>query len=178
MRQVLLSSSGAILARMPRPPIEAGAVLVKVHFSLISAGTELAGLRGSSDPDRSGSERVTDLSNRALFYLGKAAKNPRRAAQRLASLARSTITEHLVRRPRPGRPPIQVGAIVWKRERASEFVLDQSELRLTTDDSAAHYQAISQEFLIPVDRVAELSLTGAVLKGAITVGFLNHDRSA
>src|SRR5260370_292819 len=45
MRQVLLKDSGALVARMPCPAVEPGTVLVRVHYSLISVGTEIASLR-------------------------------------------------------------------------------------------------------------------------------------
>ena len=45
MRQILLNSGGAVVARVPRPVVERGSVLVRVHYSLISVGTEIAPLR-------------------------------------------------------------------------------------------------------------------------------------
>jgi predicted dehydrogenase/threonine dehydrogenase-like Zn-dependent dehydrogenase len=178
MRQVLLSGSGAILARMPRPAIEPGVVLVRVRYSLISTGTELAGLRASSDPSLTSSGRVTELSARALAYLGKAVRDPQKAARKLAAMARTAMAQRVARRPRLVQPPMKVGAVAWKRERASELVLDGERLRLATDDSPAQYQASSQEIPIPAERVLELVLAGTVHEGAVTVGLLNHDRSA
>ena len=35
MRQILLNNAGAMIARMPRPLCERGAVLVRVRYSLI-----------------------------------------------------------------------------------------------------------------------------------------------
>ena len=36
MRQILLNSGGAVVARVPRPIVEPGSVLVRVHYSLDS----------------------------------------------------------------------------------------------------------------------------------------------
>ena len=37
MKQVILNNNGAVLARVPRPAVESGSVLVQVHYSLIIA---------------------------------------------------------------------------------------------------------------------------------------------
>ena len=42
-----MKSSSAIVARAPRPSVEPGSVLVRVHYSLISVGTEIAPLRST-----------------------------------------------------------------------------------------------------------------------------------
>ena len=63
MRQILCNSSGALVARMPKPVVEPGMVLVRVHYSLISVGTEIAPLRASVTLE----EGVTAL-NRAIGY--------------------------------------------------------------------------------------------------------------
>ena len=63
MRQVLFSNNKAIVARMPRPTPAPGTVLVRVHYSLISTGTELATLRPftAGAGGATTAERVSDL---------------------------------------------------------------------------------------------------------------------
>ena len=53
MRQILMNSGGAVVARVPRPAVEPGSVLVRVHYSLISVGTEIAPLKAplAATPD-------------------------------------------------------------------------------------------------------------------------------
>lgn len=58
MRQILLNDRGALIARMPRPVLEDGTLLVRVRYSLVSTGTELSGLRAGADPAEKGT--VTD----------------------------------------------------------------------------------------------------------------------
>lgn len=50
MRQVLIRSGQAHVAEVPAPAVSAGNVLVRVEFSCISVGTELAGVRMSGLP--------------------------------------------------------------------------------------------------------------------------------
>ena len=59
MRQILLNSGGAVVARVPRPIVERGSVLVRVQYSLISVGTEIAPLRST------GQRRARQLRGRA-----------------------------------------------------------------------------------------------------------------
>src|SRR6059058_1871072 len=53
MRQILLNTGGAVIARVPRAVVSHGSVLVRVHYSAISVGTEIAPLRSAviSSPD-------------------------------------------------------------------------------------------------------------------------------
>lgn len=50
MKQVLIKGGAARVENVPAPMVEARTVLVRVHYSCISAGTELAGLRMSAMP--------------------------------------------------------------------------------------------------------------------------------
>jgi hypothetical protein len=86
MRQVLFSGSQAVIARMPRAAAAPGSVLVRTHYSLISTGTELASLRplSAGTAGTTTAERVSDLSSRAKLYLGKAVRDPKKAAQKVA----------------------------------------------------------------------------------------------
>ena len=48
MRQILMNMSGVVVARMPRPTVQRGTVLIRVRYSLVSVGTEVAPLRPAS----------------------------------------------------------------------------------------------------------------------------------
>lgn len=50
MKQVLVKQGKVVLENVPAPAEESGAVLVKVQYSCISAGTELSGIRTSGMP--------------------------------------------------------------------------------------------------------------------------------
>src|SRR5436189_3964676 len=91
MRQILLNSSGAVVARVPRPIVEQGAVLVRVHYSLISVGTEIAPLRSvaSSAPDTTVVERGVEYAALARHYALASLRDPRKAMIRVARIARA-----------------------------------------------------------------------------------------
>lgn len=95
MRQILLNSRGAIIARMPAPAVEPGCVLVQVRYSLVSVGTEIASLKPAS---ADGGESVTTPRRFTQFvhqYLGKAVRNPRKAVRRIASIAKRAVADAL-----------------------------------------------------------------------------------
>ncbi len=91
MKQILLNSSGALIARMPAPSATPGNILIKVHYSMISPGTELASLRTTSTaqtPNVTPIAKAKNYTNLARMYLGKAIRDPQKAAERLRLIAR------------------------------------------------------------------------------------------
>src|SRR5437867_8035488 len=90
MRQILLNSGGAVVARVPRPIVEPGSVLVRVHYSLISVGTEIAPLRSvsTSAPDASTVERGAAYAALAQHYLRASLRDPRKAFDRIMRIVR------------------------------------------------------------------------------------------
>src|SRR5262245_15109583 len=94
MRQILMNSAGAVVARMPRPVVEAGSILVRVQYSLISVGTELAPLKASLVPtpeNASSVDKGAAYANLAARYLRAAWRDPEKAARRVASIARHQL---------------------------------------------------------------------------------------
>jgi predicted dehydrogenase len=102
MRQVLLNGYGAVVARVPRPAVESGCVLVRVHYSLISIGTEVSSLRPTPILEAISIERARVGARTAGRYLRAALQNPRRAADRARQLARMKLGQL---RPRPASAP-------------------------------------------------------------------------
>lgn len=49
MKQVLIKKGKAIVDEIPAPMVSEGNVLVKVAYSCISAGTEIAGIKSSGE---------------------------------------------------------------------------------------------------------------------------------
>src|SRR5262245_9617034 len=94
MRQILMNAGGAVVARVPRPAIEAGSVLVRVRFSLISVGTEIAPLKApvTNAPEGANTvEKGVAYANLATRYLRAAWRDPQKASRRLASIARRQL---------------------------------------------------------------------------------------
>src|SRR5438093_13373602 len=48
MRQLLMNTNGVVVARMPRPIVQPGTVLIRSQYSLVGVGTEIAPLRSAS----------------------------------------------------------------------------------------------------------------------------------
>src|SRR5262249_36024490 len=81
------------VARMPRPAAEPGCVLVQVHYSFISAGTELAPLRSTLvAPDAPAAEKVQAYVNVSRNYISAAIRTPRAAARFALRLTREKLT--------------------------------------------------------------------------------------
>ena len=96
MRQILMNSAGAIVARVPRPTIEPGSVLVRVQYSLISVGTELAPLKApltAASESASTVEKGAAYASLATRYLKASWRDPQKAARRLASIAKRQIAQ-------------------------------------------------------------------------------------
>jgi len=101
MRQILLNMSGAVVARVPRPVVSPGSVLVRVHYSLISVGTEIAPLRPvAASPDTTAVERGLEYAALARHYLRASVRDPRKAINRVMRIARNQVQ----RAPAPAAP--------------------------------------------------------------------------
>jgi predicted dehydrogenase len=93
MRQLLMNMQGAVVARVPRPIVAPGAVLVRVHYSLVSVGTEIAPLRPSvaSGAEGGALERGAEMAARLQHYAAASARDPRKAANRVMRIARGQL---------------------------------------------------------------------------------------
>src|SRR4051812_34901416 len=102
MRQLLMNMDGVVVARMPRPQIQRGMVLIRVRYSLVSVGTELAPLRPASvsAPDVPAIERQMERVRLARHYLRASLRDPRKAARRLSQIAERRLSR--VQIPVPG----------------------------------------------------------------------------
>jgi len=98
MRQLLMNTGGVVVARMPRPALQPGMVLIRVCYSLVSVGTELAPLRAMSAPapDTPTIERIEHNLDRVRLlrhYLRASLRDPRKAARRLAQIAERRLVQ-------------------------------------------------------------------------------------
>ncbi len=182
MRQLLCNSNGALVARMPKPIVEAGMVLVRVRYSLISVGTEIAPLRASVGLQEGDTpfERAIGYSKQAHTYLNKAIRDPQKALTRIKK-----ETKRALEKIRPQKhlttavfPKLSLQDFTWTRCNAVDFKIEKETLDLTTDDSQASYQVMSQPIGIPDGYVPILTIQGHIHQGAINVGFLNDQRDA
>ena len=178
MRQVLLNSTGAVVARVPRPTVEPGSVLVRVHYSLISVGTEIAPLRSTlTAPDVSSVEKGVAYANLAKDYFKKSLKDPRKAASRLKQIARRQLAQLTPEKKPEIIPAVAIGKAAWTRASdTATFTVTDGRVELLTDATPAGYQLMSQAFAVPADQVALVKVRGHVKDGQIAIGLLNDAR--
>lgn len=178
MRQVLLNTTGALVARVPRPAVEAGSVLLRVHYSLISVGTEIAPLRATlTAPDVSQVEKGVAYANLARHYFKQSLKDPRKAASRLKQIARRRIAQLAPEKKPEIIPAVALGQAVWSRASDTATVTTaDGRVELVTDSTPAGYQLMSQAFAVPADQVALVRVRGSVKDGQIAIGLLNDSR--
>jgi len=94
MRQLLMNMGGVVVARMPRPQIQRGMVLIRVRYSLVSVGTEVAPLRPASvsAPDVPAIDRHLERARIAKHYFRASLRDPRKAARRLSQIAERRLS--------------------------------------------------------------------------------------
>ena len=94
MRQLLMNMGGVTVARMPRPVVDHGTVLIRVRYSLVSVGTEVAPLRpaGVSAPDTPAVERHLERARLLKHYFQASVRDPRKAARRLSQIAEHRLS--------------------------------------------------------------------------------------
>jgi predicted dehydrogenase/threonine dehydrogenase-like Zn-dependent dehydrogenase len=171
MRQILLNSSGALVARMPRPLVGPGAVLVRVHYSLISVGTEVASLRPAA-PAANGTKPTRLVPD----YLGRAIRNPKVAARRLASMAKKALVRLLPeQRPESFFP---MAELEWTAACARNLRCADGALELETDDSPSAYQVLSRKVPVPEGRTAVITVKGRLDNGPVLIGLLDENHSS
>ena len=176
MRQILLNSSGAVVARVPRPIVEPGSVLVRVHYSLISVGTEIAPLR--SNPAGANEEsrivRGIEYAGLAHHYLRASIRDPKKAVDRVKKIARQRLSSL---RPKPAPKVAQtvaIGDLIWTQASPSAALTSHAGvITLVTDDTTAGYQIMSQPFAVPANHVPIVQLRGRVDEGAVAIGLLS-----
>ncbi|HUK37416.1 MAG TPA: hypothetical protein VLV86_26045, partial [Vicinamibacterales bacterium] len=179
MRQLLMNSGGVMVARVPRPIVDRGSVLVRVQYSLISVGTEIAPLRSTAQQaaDSTAVERSVEYAALARRYFKASLRDPKKALNRVASMARQRVRRVLPARSYAVTPAVAVGELTWTAASAAASVGTQDGIvSLTTDDTPAGYQLMSQAIAVPAGQVPVVRLRGRVEQGAIAIGLLNDNR--
>jgi predicted dehydrogenase/threonine dehydrogenase-like Zn-dependent dehydrogenase len=94
MRQILMNMGGVVVARMPRPAVQPGAVLIRVRHSLVSVGTEVAPLRPAkiASPDTTAVDRGLERARTLRHYFRASLRDPRKAARRLSEIAERRLS--------------------------------------------------------------------------------------
>ncbi len=192
MKQLLMQNDRVALVRVPRVLVEPGCVLVQTHYSLISTGTELAGIKAQlAASERSSMEKASDISSKAVQYLGKAINDPAKAAQRLRQIAASRVKKL----SRFASKPIMVAServtdVGWTSAGSGSLSLTNDGFIVESDDTAAGYQVVSRQLDLSslnvssmpngesVQYVLRVSIKGEVRNSPYTLGLLNSDQTA
>ena len=175
MRQLLLNNAGVKVARVPAPAARPGEVLVRVRYSMVSVGTEVATLR-PAPPSESGNsvDRILAASSLASRYLKAAIANPGLAAKRVKEIGHAQWVRWVPRRPRATAPGRAVEGLRWSQVNATRFVVSQpSGLSLTTDASEFHYQARSDLIQVSSGQMVAIDLKGRLSPGVMSLGMVD-----
>src|SRR5437764_4078102 len=175
MRQILLNSSGAVGARLPRPSVEGGSVPVGVQSSLIGVVTEIAPLRSmaSQAPDTSAIERGVEYASLAKHYFRASLRDPKKAMDRVSKILRTQASKLKPARTVPIVPAVS-GELTWTPANG-EITLTTGDHGVTvvTDMTPAGYQIMSQAVGVPDGQVPVVRVSGRVNEGTIAIGLLN-----
>lgn len=149
-------------------------VLVRVHHSLISSGTELAGIRADG-----GRETATPLErtragvSTARRYLGAAFRQPRRAVRRAITLARTSVAASAS----PARRPVAaLTDLDWRAAGGAVVDMHDNALQIDTDASPGGYQAMSRPVAVADGSIPIVHLRGDLHGGPVVIGLLNGEQ--
>lgn len=174
MRQILLNSNGAVVSRMPKPAAEDGCVVVETAYSLVSVGTETSSLIASSitDGEQTTIGKARALSRLSAHYLGKAVRDPRKAAERVAQISKRTLRRFQPQITRTKSKPAELKTLEWRRSKAEKFEAQNSRISYSADKSEYAYQCMSQDFTVPAGHAVIVRVLGTVEGGPVCLGLL------
>lgn len=181
MRQILCNSDGAFVARAPRPVAGRGQVLIKVRYSLVSVGTEIASLRPASPLGGASAtklEKSLALAGLARRNFILALQNPGDAARYAIRITKRQVAKVFPPQAPPPLPAVRFGELQWTKNNATAFEAGEGGLTLTSDDSEFGYQAMTQKIAIPEGRIPVVRLKGKVTRGVASIGLLDHERGS
>ena len=163
---MFVNSSGAFVGRVPRPVVSEGSVLVQVHHSLISTGTETALIDASNSSKQNGKEPLS----RDQPILKKAISNTKSGLK----WSRDFAAQRLIRRRTLDEKISVKDHVPLVMEAVAGCVLEtfNDGSRLTSDLSRFGYQALSREFKIPVGCAPAIQVKGNLAGGPISIGVL------
>ncbi len=152
-------------------------MLVRVHYSLVSVGTEIAAIAPPVDADADALEKGRAYAQLAWTYLGKAVNDPDKAARRLAAIARRHMAA-LAPGPSAAAPAAEPRKVALDWERAAATALDakNGSLRFTADTSPGLYQVLAAPVAVPAGHSVAVELKGSIEGGPISLGLLGPGR--
>ena len=170
MSQLLLTNNGVAVARVPTPFLGPVEVLVKTHYSMVSMGTELAGLKpDTADTPDPAHEVMLGKSKILLRKFRKAYKNPDLAVKHIKKFIKNKTSNNEVVKSST------VSGIIWCKDNATSFEWKGKELSYTSDDSDWQYQAHTENFEVPQGANVCVNIVGDIKDARISIGILNSN---
>ncbi|MDD5757818.1 MAG: bi-domain-containing oxidoreductase [Desulfobulbaceae bacterium] len=163
---------------MPRPALAPGMVLIRVHYSLVSVGTEIASLRPAvTDVCSSGTpiEKAAAKASLAGRYLGLAARHPDKAVRRICRIVTEN-TSRLFPAKSDQKVVCSLDNMQWSQCHAEKMESVGGELQIITDDSEYGYQVMSDEIAVPNGCVPIFHIKGRVVEGMVSIGVLDEKK--
>lgn len=173
MKQIICSSAGAKVIRTPRPGLPAGWVLVRTRYSMISIGTEIAALRPPQPVEQTTVEQLSEKSRLLAHYLGKAARNPRKAAHKAIELALKKARPLFARLQAQSKVEVVSGPLQWE---IADTAKGQSggKLALTLSSGpGSGYQAWVGPVAVPEGKFPIIKFKGELKHSSLAVGILD-----
>ena len=160
MRQVLLNSQGALVARMPAPTVQPGCVLVRTSYSLISVGTEISSLlpapaAGGGDNGPSATllrARAYGVkAGEAASLLARAVRHPDKAVRRIMRMVRARLAS----RPRHSAP---LDGMEWQASHGGQLQIEGCGLSFRAENLAS--RVVSSALAVPSLHLIRVELSG------------------
>ena len=178
MRQILCNGTKVLLARMPRPSVQPGCVLIRIHYSLISAGTELASLRTALSPENQVSRiaqiRQMDYRTFARAVLGKVLTTSKSTLKSVVKTAKASIPKSSAK----ASEILHLNDLQWNVHKAKKMETRNEGFFIETDDSEAHYQISSDPIVVPEGLIPVIELKAEMQEGRVSLGLLNETQDA
>ena len=148
---------------------------MRVHYSLVSVGTEIAPLRASALDAATGGALASGEAMPSLLarYARASLRDPAKAARRIREIAEHQIARAKSLLPAPP-PPAPVGGHQWSAATpGAKLEAAGGALKLTTDSSPGGYQAMTKPIDVPEGTRPVVRIHGSVDEGAIALGVLD-----
>lgn len=163
MRQLIGSSSGIIIARVPTPPCGPNQLLVKVTHSMISSGTEFAAFRQvSADGETNIPYPLAAKAMRSAELAIKAVRHPALARRRLGELLRRKLISANQALTNGSAQVHQNLDLSWVVHEASNLVSEGANITFHSSGGSGALQIASSPLRVETDCQLALHLSGTV----------------
>ena len=174
MKQIICSSAGAKVIRTPRPNLPAGWVLVRTKFSMISIGTEIAALRPPQPVEQTTLGHLSEKSCLLARYLGKAARNPRKAVSKVMDITLKRVRPMFSCLQSQGKvESVDNNSIQWEIADTAKGQGGEKLALTLSSGPGSGYQAWVGPIAVPEGKFPIIKFKGHLKHSSLAVGILN-----